>query len=62
MSRLLVKNARIPGGGETSLAVEDGKITGAGPGVSGGPGAVELDAEGLWAVPGWIDLQVNDIG
>ena len=62
MSRLLVRNARIPGGGETSLAIEDGKITGAGPGVSGGPGAVELDAEGLWVVPGWIDLQVNDIG
>ena len=62
MSRLLIRNARIPGAGEANLAIEDGKITGLGPGVACGPEAEELDAEGRWVVPGWIDLQVNDIG
>ena len=62
MSRLLIRNARIPGAGEANLAIEDGKIAGLGPGVACGPEAEELDAEGRWVVPGWIDLQVNDIG
>lgn len=65
MSSILVENARVLGSeGEwregAAIAVEDGRITDAG--ASSGQDREVIDATGLWAVPGWIDLQVNDIG
>jgi N-acetylglucosamine-6-phosphate deacetylase len=64
---ILVRNGRVlsAGGGwleEAAVAIEDGRITGVGPGAASAPGNPVVDAEGLWVVPGWIDLQVNDIG
>ena len=63
----LVREARVLSGDSewlegASILVEDGLITSLG-GESRASGEVaEIDASGLWAVPGWIDLQVNDIG
>lgn len=64
---ILVRNARILGSEGSwqegaAIAVEDGRITGAGPEARPESQCVEVDADGLWAVPGWIDLQINDIG
>ena len=66
-SSFLVRDARVLSGEagwieDASILVEDGLITRLGAEERGSEGAVEIDAAGLWAVPGWIDLQVNDIG
>ena len=66
-SSFLVRDARVLSGEAgwiegASILVEDGLITGFSAEARASEGAVEIDGEGLWAVPGWIDLQVNDIG
>ncbi|MEC9032449.1 MAG: hypothetical protein VYB15_11240 [Planctomycetota bacterium] len=66
-SSFLVRDARVLSGEAgwiegASILVEDGLIAGLGTEARAPEGAVEIDGEGLWAVPGWIDLQVNDIG
>mgnify|MGYP001368089789 FL=1 len=66
-SSFLVRDARVLSGEAgwiegASILVEDGLITGLSAEARASEGAVEIDGEGLWAVPGWIDLQVNDIG
>ena len=66
-SSFLVRDARVLSGEagwieDASILVEDGLITRLGAEERGSEGVVEIDAAGLWAVPGWIDLQVNDIG
>ncbi len=64
---ILVRNGRVlsAGGGwleGAAVALEDGRIAGVGSEAASAPGDPVVDAEGLWVVPGWIDLQVNDIG
>jgi N-acetylglucosamine-6-phosphate deacetylase len=66
-SSILVRNARVLSGESgwlegASVAIENGAVTAVGAKAASPAGAVVLDAAGLWAVPGWIDLQVNDIG
>ena len=66
-SSFLVRDARVLSGEAgwlegASVLVENGLITDLGGEERDSEGAVEIDAAGLWAVPGWIDLQVNDIG
>jgi N-acetylglucosamine-6-phosphate deacetylase len=64
---ILVRNGRVlsAAGGwleGAAVAIEDGRIAGVGPEAASAPGGPVVDAGGLWVVPGWIDLQVNDIG
>lgn len=63
----LVREARVFSGDSewlegASILVEDGLITSLGGESTASGDVAEIDASGLWAVPGWIDLQVNDIG
>lgn len=43
------------------VAVAGGRVLAVGEGAEAPPGAIEVDATGLWLLPGWIDLQVNDL-
>ena len=45
----------------TSILVADGRIAAVGEDADAAGACEELDADGLWALPGWIDVQVNDI-
>jgi N-acetylglucosamine-6-phosphate deacetylase len=65
-AQLVIEGGRavLPGGAAAeavSVAVRDGRIAAIAPGATGLPGASRMDARGLWLLPGWIDLQVNDI-
>jgi dihydroorotase len=55
---LLIAGARIEGGDATDLIVEDGRITDAGTGLSRA-GATRIDADGLVALPGLVDLHTH---
>ncbi len=55
---LLVRGARIEGRDATDLLVRDGIIAETGSGLSHA-GATVLDAEGLVALPGLVDLHVH---
>ena len=64
---ILIRDGRVLLGEGTwlekvAVAVEDGRIAGIDPGLPAAAGSAVVDAGGLWVVPGWIDLQVNDIG
>ncbi|MCG5212358.1 dihydroorotase [Streptosporangium sp. KLBMP 9127] len=52
----LIKNARILGGDPADIQLRDGVITEIGTGLSGG---VEIDATGLIALPGLVDLHTH---
>ncbi|NUR16682.1 MAG: dihydroorotase [Dermatophilaceae bacterium] len=58
MNRLVIRGARLLGGDAADLLVEDGVITEAGS-VSAPSGAEVLDADGLVALPGLVDLHVH---
>jgi len=44
-----------------SLAIVDGRIASIALRVDAPPHAERVDASGLWVLPGWIDIQLNDI-
>ncbi len=54
----LIKDAILPGGAATDLLLSDGLISEAGPGLSH-VGAQVLDARGLIALPGLVDLHTH---
>ena len=57
-ARLLVRGASILGGARADLLVEDGVVTQVGS-VSSGDGVEVLDADGLVALPGFVDLHTH---
>lgn len=59
MTRLLVRGARILGGEGADLLVEDGVIRDVGSLGSVGAGVEVIDADGLVALPGLVDLHVH---
>ena len=58
MSTTLVQNVRPLGGAATDLLLRDGEIAAVGPGLSA-EGATVLDATGLIALPGLVDLHTH---
>ncbi|HSX67792.1 dihydroorotase [Nocardioides sp.] len=56
--KTLIKGARILGGEAADLLVVDGTITEIGTGLSAA-GATEVDADGLVALPGFVDLHTH---
>ncbi|NUO91806.1 MAG: dihydroorotase [Dermatophilaceae bacterium] len=58
MNRLVIRGARLLGGDAADLLVEDGVITEVGS-VPAPSGAEVLDADGLVALPGLVDLHVH---
>ncbi|MFZ0159986.1 MAG: dihydroorotase, partial [Kineosporiaceae bacterium] len=54
----LVKGARLLGGAPTDLLLRDGVVAEVGPGLSAA-GATVLDADGLIALPGLVDLHTH---
>jgi dihydroorotase len=58
VSRYLVRGARIVGGRPTDLLLEDGVIAALGPGL-GYAGSEVVDADGLVALPGLVDLHTH---
>ncbi|MFS0867406.1 dihydroorotase [Microbacterium sp. 179-B 1A2 NHS] len=54
----LVRGARIQGGDAADILIEDGVITGVGTGLARA-GAAEVDADGLLALPGLVDLHTH---
>ncbi|MDC5695926.1 dihydroorotase [Intrasporangium calvum] len=59
MTRLLVRGARILGGDPADLLVEDGVIREVGAMGAEGTGVEVIDADGLVALPGLVDLHVH---
>ena len=57
----LIKGARPLGGKPADIGVRDGLVAGVGPGAAAetGPGAQVLDAAGLVAFPGLVDLHTH---
>jgi dihydroorotase len=58
VSPVLVTGARVLGAEPTDLLLEDGRITAVGPGLSA-DGASVVDAAGLVALPGLVDLHTH---
>jgi dihydroorotase len=58
VSGYLIKGARILGGGPTDLLLRDGIVAEFGPGLSA-RGAEVVDADGLVALPGLVDLHTH---
>ncbi|MCD9198168.1 dihydroorotase [Aeromicrobium wangtongii] len=56
MTSYVIRGAKILGGEPTDIAIEDGVITGIGADLSGGE---EIDATGLVALPGLVDLHTH---
>ncbi len=59
MSAWLVKGAAVLGGAPTDLVICDGTVTAVGPGVDAPAGAEVIDADGLVALPGLVDLHTH---
>ena len=61
MTQYLIRGARPLGGPGTDLLVSEGVITaiGADAGRSAGRGAVDIDADGLIVLPGFVDLHTH---
>ena len=59
MSGWLIKGARMLGGEPTGLVVSDGIIADCGHGLTAPAGAQVLDADGLIALPGLVDLHTH---
>ncbi|HET6212533.1 MAG TPA: dihydroorotase, partial [Micromonosporaceae bacterium] len=53
-----IKGVRVVGGEPTDLLVRDGMVVEAGRGLTA-PGAEVLDADGLVALPGLVDLHTH---
>ncbi|MGZ4477237.1 MAG: N-acetylglucosamine-6-phosphate deacetylase [Nocardioidaceae bacterium] len=71
MSALVFRNARLFTGSEVVehgwVVVADGRVTGLGPGsppdsAPGSPGGAEVDLDGDWLVPGFVDVHVHGGG
>ncbi|WP_428966531.1 dihydroorotase [Micromonospora fluostatini] len=58
MTAYLIKNVSVVGAAPTDLLIRDGVVAQAGPGLSA-PDAVEIDADGLVALPGLVDLHTH---
>ncbi|MFZ5871288.1 MAG: dihydroorotase [Actinomycetota bacterium] len=58
MSRYVIRNARPLGGDPVDLLVDGGVIGAVGPSIDA-PGATEVDAAGLVALPGLVDLHTH---
>ena len=58
MSDVLVRGARVLGGEPTDLLLQDGRVAEVGAGL-GAAGATVVDADGLVALPGLVDLHVH---
>ena len=59
----VIRGARPVRDGSSAVAdvlIDGGRIAAIGPRLAA-PGAEEIDGAGLWMVPGWIDIQVNDM-
>lgn len=59
MTNLLITSARILGQDPTSIAIEDGVIREVGPDATAPEGARVIDANGLIALPGLVDLHTH---
>jgi N-acetylglucosamine-6-phosphate deacetylase len=59
MSAILLEGARLLDGTTAQILIVDGRIAGIADGPALPPGARRMDAAGLVAAPGFIDLQVN---
>ena len=59
MSGYLIKNASVLGGEPTDLRLADGLIAETGTGLTAGEGEREIDAAGLIALPGLVDLHTH---
>ena len=57
-SRYVIRQARVLGGEPTDIAIEGGVITAIGTDLAA-PGATEVDAAGLIALPGLVDLHTH---
>ena len=62
---VLVRTVRVPSSGHDSEAAVDvwleaGRVRAVGPNLSQVGRPEVIDGNGLWLLPGWIDLQVND--
>ncbi|AYF99105.1 dihydroorotase [Protaetiibacter intestinalis] len=58
MTSILIRGAQLPDGAGTDLLVEDGRIAERGPSLSAA-GATVIDADGLLALPGLVDLHTH---
>ena len=59
---VLIRNARIVEPKKVTvgdLLIEDGRIAAIGPNLSAPAGCATIDADGLWALPGFIDLHCH---
>jgi len=59
VTTFLIRGARIVDGDPTDLIIRDGVIAETGPNLTGGPGAEVIDADGLVALPGLVDLHTH---
>ena len=62
MSAVVIRGGFVVGvsaGERADMVVEDGRITGVGPDVVAPSGAKEIDAEGCWVGPGFVDLHTH---
>ncbi|MBD3688783.1 dihydroorotase [Nanchangia anserum] len=59
MTNLFITNARVLGQDPTSIAIENGTITAVGPDATAPAGARVIDANGLIALPGLVDLHTH---
>jgi allantoinase len=55
---LILRNGRLPGGSRNDIAVRDGRIADLGSALAGSAER-EVDASGLWILPGLIDTHVH---
>ena len=59
MSAYLIRGARLATGEVTDLLLRDGVVAELGRGLSGGEVAEVVDADGLLALPGLVDLHTH---
>ncbi|TAM69949.1 MAG: dihydroorotase [Microbacteriaceae bacterium] len=58
MEKLLISGATLSGGGRTDILIDEGRIAALGNGL-GAAGARAIDADGLIALPGLVDLHTH---